>query len=378
MSRMASIAAAHRRAHHFQVMMPTGSMVPYRGLVETIPYLPGQWALCDGNGGTTPMADTYAMGKSATFNGAAAADFSGVGNAQTDTQGDHTGGNLVNSYCPYNTNIYTYARALGGGHYHIATILNGLFDPPHLRMAYIQAMAPSPLPADAVVWRNQGGEAPPRAALFGDVQNLFIKGQTGDDRAAGGSPNMTFNIVSCDTQGDHPHNPNRSTASGGATPSYNTNLIGGAHDHSDRVGASGAVNPPPFIALMGLLITETRGAFDRMVAMYSGDLAVLPSGWYEANGGGGCDCQDRIVCGAGGGLELGETGGDQNPVTLYTSSGIKIVTHQHNGSQSGYQASTNKGSHGSWAWSHEHAWQATLNRLIKRYGLSHIEYRKAA
>jgi len=68
-----------------------------------------------------------------------------------------------------------------------------------------------------------------------------------------------------------------------------------------------------------------------LIAMWSGSVANIPSGWALCDGRNGTpDLRDRFIVGAGGSYNVGDTGGASS-VTLNTS---QIPSHSHSGSAS--------------------------------------------
>jgi hypothetical protein len=71
-----------------------------------------------------------------------------------------------------------------------------------------------------------------------------------------------------------------------------------------------------------------------MIAMWSGSVATIPSGWYLCNGSNGTpDLRDRFVVGAGSTYAVADTGGSANAITVsHTHTATSTVTdsgHTH-------------------------------------------------
>jgi len=78
-----------------------------------------------------------------------------------------------------------------------------------------------------------------------------------------------------------------------------------------------------------------------LIAMWSGSVANVPSGWALCNGSNGTpDLRDRFIVGAGGSYDVGNTGG-ANSVTLNTN---QMPSHSHSGSTSSTGSHTHNAS----------------------------------
>jgi hypothetical protein len=105
--------------------------------------------------------------------------------------------------------------------------------------------------------------------------------------------------------------------------------------------------------IIGVAPTSSTSVPSGLIAIWSGAIGSIPSGWYLCNGQNGTpDLRDSFILGAGNNYSVGTTGGSKDAVVVshtHTANSTSVVTdsgHSHSGGVSSYQnpASTGGGS----------------------------------
>jgi hypothetical protein len=186
--------------------------------------------------------------------------------------------------------------------------------PPYVDVVYLMNDSATSVPSESVFGRIDAWEDD------GAAESLWTIREDLDDRFLRGSSSTESGAVGGSFAHDHAGLATLETATGmyyggygmtvtcyGASTTDLNHSHGYEHDHA----FSEEVSAPPFVrALWVSPVEETAAPMDRSVALWSGTLDTVPTGWVLADGThGGADLSDVYVLGTASPSSVGESGG---------------------------------------------------------------------